>query len=124
MIDTAVTDIRDRRDIEILVNRFYEKVQADPLLAPLFHHVDWVAHLPLMSKFWASMILGEYSYQGNPFQKHVNLSLNKDHFSRWISLFVETVDQTFVGQKAMEIKERAQNIARMFQYKLGLAQKS
>ncbi|MFZ6012702.1 MAG: group III truncated hemoglobin [Bacteroidota bacterium] len=114
-------DIKEREDIEKLVNQFYKKVQADPLLAPLFGHVDWTKHLPLMHNFWASMVLGEYSYQGNPFQKHANLPLKQEHFSQWILLFIETVDQNFKGQKANEIKDRARNIARIFQHKMGIA---
>ncbi len=115
-----MTDIQEREDIEKLVNRFYEKVQADPLLAPSFSNVDWEKHLPLMHRFWSSMILGEYSYSGNPFKKHETLPVAREHFARWISLFVSTVDESFKGRKAEEIKERAQNIARIFQHRMGL----
>ena len=115
-----MADITERKDIEQLVTRFYEKVQADPLLAPSFSHVDWVKHLPIMHSFWASMMLGEYSYQGNPFQKHVNLPIKQEHFSQWLVLFTETVDEYFEGEKAEEIKERALSIARIFQHKMGL----
>ncbi|MDZ7646298.1 MAG: group III truncated hemoglobin [Cytophagales bacterium] len=65
--------LENRAEIEILVNRFYDKVKADTLLAPVFAHVDWPHHLPIMYNFWSSMMLGEQSYQGNPFQKHVAL---------------------------------------------------
>lgn len=115
-----MTDINEREDIEKLVNRFYEKVQADPLLAPSFRHVDWIKHLPVMHNFWSSMILGDFTYQGNPFQKHASLPIGQEHFAQWISLFIATVDETFKGRKAEEIKERAQNIARVFQHKMGL----
>ena len=115
-----VTDIKKRADIERLVNHFYEKVQADPLLAPSFSHVDWVKHLPVMHSFWSSMMLGEFSYQGNPFQKHASLPIRQEHFSQWLKLFMETVDENFQGEKADEIKERAQSIARVFQHKMGL----
>jgi len=119
-IQNRVTDITERKDIEQLVTRFYEKVQADPLLAPSFSHVDWKKHLPIMHNFWSSMMLGEYSYQGNPFEKHANLPINREHFSQWLALFIETVDQHFKGDKAEEIKERALSIARIFQHKMGL----
>ena len=117
---TRVTDIKEREDIEQLVNQFYEKVQADPLLATSFSHVDWIKHLPIMHSFWSSMMLGEYSYQGNPFQKHASLPIKQEHFSQWLRLFIETVDENFQGEKAEEIKERAQSIARIFQHKMGL----
>lgn len=113
-------DITSRKDIEILVNRFYEKVQANPLLAPHFSHVNWEKHLPIMHSFWASMMLGEQSYRGNPFQKHVNLSIGREHFAEWLKLFIEVVDENFRGEKAEEIKTRAQQIAQVFQYKMNL----
>ena len=115
-----MTDIKEREDIVQLVNKFYEKVQADPLLAPSFSHVDWVKHLPIMHSFWSSMMLGESSYQGNPFQKHASLPIKQVHFSRWLRLFIETVDENFQGEKAEEIKDRARSIARIFQYKMGI----
>ena len=64
-------DIVERKDIELLVDSFYEKVKNDQLLGPVFAHVDWPKHLPVMYQFWSSMMLGEQSYKGNPFQKHI-----------------------------------------------------
>jgi len=113
-------DITTRPDIEKLISRFYEKVQADALLAPSFSHVDWVKHLPVMHSFWASMILGEQSYQGAPFSKHVSLPIGHEHFNQWLSLFHETVDEFFEGEKATEIKDRARSIAQIFQHKMNL----
>ncbi|HNV30948.1 MAG TPA: group III truncated hemoglobin [Cyclobacteriaceae bacterium] len=112
--------LETRSEIKILVDKFYEKVNQDSLLAPVFAHVDWPHHLPIMYNFWASMLLGEQSYQGNPFQKHVPLPLKADHFDQWLKLFGETVDENFEGDRAQEVKERARSIARVFQHKLGL----
>jgi hemoglobin len=109
-----------RPEIEILVNKFYDKVKQDDLLAPLFAHVDWPHHLPVMYNFWASMLLGDRSYTGNPFQKHVPLPLKVKHFDRWLSLFTATIDENFSGEKAEEVKSRAKNIAAVFQYRLNL----
>jgi hemoglobin len=114
------SDIVTRKDIEILVNRFYEKVTADPLLKPHFSHVNWENHLPVMYNFWSSMMLGEQSYRGNPFQKHANLPIGREHFATWLKIFTETVDEHFKGEKAVEIKERAQSIALLFQHKMNL----
>ncbi len=113
-------DITSRKDIEILVNAFYEKVQADPLLAPHFGHVNWEKHLPIMHSFWASMMLGEQSYRGNPFQKHVSLPIGTEHFEAWLNLFFEVVDDNFQGEQAEEIKSRARQIAKVFQHKMNL----
>lgn len=113
-------DIVSRKDIEILVDRFYEQVKKNSLLAPHFSDVDWPAHLPVMYNFWSSMMLGEQSYQGNPFQKHANLPIGTEHFAAWQKLFLETVNGSYKGEKAEEIKMRAKSIALVFQHKMKL----
>ncbi len=113
-------DLDSRKNIEILVQTFYDKVNADPLLAPIFSHVDWEKHLPIMYDFWTSMLLGDMSYTGNPFQKHIGLPISALHFEQWLKLFIETVDSNFEGPKAEEAKNRANSIAGIFQHKLGL----
>jgi hemoglobin len=104
----------------MLVNTFYDKVQDDALLGPVFSHVEWPKHLPVMYQFWASMILGEQSYRGNPFQKHVTLPISAEHFERWLALFKSTVDSLFEGERANEIKDRATNIAQLFMHRMNL----
>ncbi|HEU5146268.1 MAG TPA: group III truncated hemoglobin [Chryseosolibacter sp.] len=113
-------DILTRDDIKILVDSFYEKVQADPLIGPVFSHVDWPHHLPTMYNFWSSMLLGDQSYRGNPFQKHIPLEIEGQHFDQWLKLFTETVDHHFRGEKAEEVKMRARSIAGIFQLRLGI----
>jgi hemoglobin len=113
-------DIVQREDVKVLVDRFYDKVKADPLLAPVFRHLNWPHHLPIMYDFWSSMLLGDQTYRGNPLQKHLPLQIDKSHFSQWLALFKETVDENFAGEKAEEVKMRAQSIAGIFQLKMGL----
>lgn len=114
-------DISTREDIQLLVDEFYGKVQKDPLLGPVFAHVDWPHHLPTMYNFWSSMLLGDQSYRGNPLQKHIPLAIEGDHFDQWLKLFHETVDANFSGEKAEEIKSRSLSIAGIFQMRLGIA---
>ncbi len=113
-------DIQDRSDIVLLVNTFYEKVRANKTIGYIFDsvaHVDWKSHLPRMYSFWASLLLDEQSFSGNPMQKHVELSkiapMTSVEFSEWMLLFTETVDDLFEGEKAEEAKTRAANIARL-----------
>ena len=40
------------------------------------------------------------------------------HFDRWKTLFFETVDENFSGEKANEAKWRAEKMAEMFQMKI------
>lgn len=113
-------DIHNRKDIELLVRIFYDRVRLDSDLAPFFSHVDWEKHLPVMQSFWASMILGEQSYRGNPFASHIGRSIDAPHFHMWLGLFTAVVDEHFAGERAEEIKMRATAIAGVFQHKLGL----
>lgn len=113
-------DITTRDDIKLLVDSFYAKVQQDDLIGPVFSHVNWPHHLPIMYDFWSSMMLGDQSYRGNPFQKHLPLPLTTEHFGRWLKLFRETVDELFAGDKATEILMRAESIAGIFQVRMGL----
>ena len=119
-MNSVKDDIVTRDHIKILVDRFYEKVKSDVLLGPTFSHVDWPHHLPIMYNFWSSMLLGDQSYQGNPLQKHLPLAINRSHFNQWLTLFRQTVDENFEGEKAEEVKMRAQSIAGIFQVKMGL----
>ncbi len=116
----ALQDILSRTDIERLVDLFYRRVESNTVLQGHFLDVDWQKHKPIMYSFWASMMLGEQTYRGNPFEKHLKLSLTREHFSEWLKLFDETVDQNFAGYQADQIKERARTIARVWQFKMGL----
>ena len=113
-------DIKTREDVQLLVDRFYQKVQADQLIGPVFSHVDWPHHLPIMYNFWSSMLLGDQSYRGNPFQKHLPLKIQSKHFDQWLKLFRETVGENFAGEKADEVLMRAESIAGIFQMRMGL----
>jgi hemoglobin len=115
-----MADILDRKDIIFLVDSFYERVRADQQLGPVFLHVDWPHHLPVMYNFWCSIVFGDQSYDGNPFQKHKHLAIGAAHFQQWLALFTATVDEHFEGFNANEIKARAASIAGVFQHKLGL----
>ena len=113
-------DILTRRDLTQIVDSFYDKVKSDRLLGPVFSHVNWPKHLPVMYDFWCSMLLGETSYKGNPFQHHLHLPIERAHFTQWLKLFNETIDENFTGEKANEAKMRAGAIAGIFQHKMGL----
>jgi hemoglobin len=119
-MNVGKSDIQTRHEIQIMVDRFYDKVNRDKLLGPIFSHVDWPHHLPIMYDFWSSMLLGDQTYRGNPLQKHLPLAIDKTHFEQWLALFRETVDENFEGEKADEVKMRAQSIAGIFQVKMGI----
>lgn len=103
----SMNDISSRSDIEQLVNRFYGKVLKDDLLSPFFKRLNFEIHLPKMVDFWAFVLLDEVGYKTNVTDKHQHMKLSKEHFERWISLFEETVNEMFTGEKSKLAVERA-----------------
>jgi len=115
------TEIINLTDVKTLVDTFYARIGEDALLGPIFNAViqdQWPAHLTKMYSFWQSLLLGENTYSGRPFVHHIDLPIEALHFERWLALFDQTVDALFIGEKAVEAKKRAANIAQMFQHKL------
>ena len=116
-------DIKNIEDIILLVDRFYDKVNEDSLLSPVFNEfakVNWEEHLPVMYSFWSAVLFDTNIYKGQPLTSHINLPISTEHFQRWLELFKKTVDENFEGDKAAEAKEKADSIANIFQTKLGL----
>ena len=118
-------DIENRKDIERLINAFYDKVREDELIGFIFNDVakvNWQKHLPVMYDFWENIIFYTNNYSGNPMMVHMHLSqrtpLTKEHFERWLKLFTGTVDELFQGAKATTTKEKAQSIANIMQVKI------
>lgn len=114
-------DISTTDDVKLFVDRFYDKVQHDELLAPIFDERitgKWPKHLEKMYSFWNTILLGEYQYQGNPFLMHAELPVDHSHFSRWLQLFNGVIDENFQGEKADEAKWRAGKMAQVFEFKI------
>ncbi|MGV3773694.1 MAG: group III truncated hemoglobin [Verrucomicrobiales bacterium] len=118
-----MTDIRNEVDIRTFVDAFYDDVQKDDLLGPVFNdvaQVNWAEHLPLLYQFWNTLLFRTGSYKGQPLSKHLPLPVTKAHFDRWLSLFCRTIDTHFQGPKAEEAKNFARSIADTFQLRMGL----
>ena len=84
----------DEEVIRTVVDEFYRAAREDPDLGPVFaaHVDDWDDHLATMRRFWASVLLGQRSYSGNPFLKHLAVpELTRRHFRKWLELFSETL---------------------------------
>ncbi len=82
-------EIETREDIELLVNRFYEKVIQDGSIGFIFNDVakvNWEKHLPIMYNFFENLLFYTGSYVGNPMELHRHISrklpLTNEHFQR------------------------------------------
>ena len=118
-------DIQNREDIILLVDSFYEAVQKNHKIGPVFTDVikvDWNHHLPKMYDFWESILFGKATYKGNPMLTHFDINkqtaLKSEEFETWKKLFFNTVDELFLGENAETIKQKAQSIADLMHIKL------
>jgi hemoglobin len=120
-------DIENRKDIDRLMQRFYERAIHDDMIGYIFTDVaklDLEHHLPIIGDFWETILFqtGIYAKHGrNPLMVHGELALKTpllpEHFQRWLTIFRETTDQLFEGDRADFLKMRAVAIAsRMQQY--------
>lgn len=118
-------DLRDRSDIVCLVNRFYDRVRADPILGPIFNdiaRVHWETHLPKMYDFWDTMLFRAGNFRGNPLAAHARLipqaDMSKATFDQWLKLFTETVRELFEGSNAGLILRIAEDMANVIHSKI------
>jgi len=118
-------DIENRKEVEQLINSFYDKVKQDDVIGFIFNDVakvNWEKHLPVMYDFWESVIFSINTYSGNPMEVHMHLNrrvqLAKEHFERWLKLFTGTVDELFEGKNANIAKEKAISIATIMETKI------
>jgi len=118
---TKMQDIQNLDDIKQMVNSFYDKVQKDTFIGPIFNEKiqdRWTIHLEKMYGFWQTVLLDVHAYSGSPFPPHAQLPINKEHFDRWMEIFTQNIDEQFVGPIADEAKWRAGKMAEMFNYKI------
>lgn len=122
-------DISQRKDVERLVGRFYERLMEDPFIGFIFTDyaaIDLEDHLPVISDFWESVLFQKPIYAGGPHAMNVHLDLNRkvrlknQHFTRWLWLFHKTLDELFDGPNAVRAKERSNSIAEIMKKRIGV----
>ena len=111
-------DLNTRERIEVFVDAFYERLLADPVLAPIFLDVakiDLEVHLPHIKDYWCKLLLGEAAYRRHTMnihrQLHSKRALAEADFQRWLELFCSTVDAGHSGPKSERAKQVAASIA-------------
>jgi hemoglobin len=119
------TDIKTRKDIELLVRTFHVEIKSDPVIGPIFTRLTSVnpeKYLLVMTDFWENTLFYTGSYTGNPMETHRRLNkifpLTDDHFRHWVALFISTVDELFEGEKAKLAKQRAISISAIMKIKI------
>ncbi|MTI41800.1 group III truncated hemoglobin [Fulvivirga lutimaris] len=118
-------DISNRKDIESLMDSFYQKVINNKDIGFLFTDVaklNLKKHLPIICDFWESTLFQKTIYKGNVLAVHQDLNeqhaLTEQHFQVWLEVFNTTVDELFKGNNAEQIKIRALSIATVMRSKI------
>ena len=96
-------DIKNRADIELLVDNFYGKVKTDKLIGNFFTEViqiKWEKHLSIMCDFWENIIFFSGNYIGSPMHLHQHLHKIKD---------IEKIVNEKINSNS-SLKERVDNI--------------
>ena len=109
-------------DIEALVDRFYDRVQRDPVLGPIFNPAvhDWDEHKRTLVSFWSSVALRSGTYRGNPMSAHRPHPIRAEHFDYWLALWRDTAESVLVPAHAELFCEYATRIGRSLRYGLGI----
>lgn len=118
-------DISDRKDIEFLLDNFYNTLLADERINYIFTDIaklDMKAHIPVIADFWETVLLHNNVYHNNTMKIHMDLnektSISKEHFDVWLHHFNNTVDKLFEGKTAELAKQRARSVATVMQIKI------
>lgn len=114
----------DESMIERLVRLFYQRIQAEPVLGPIFAAgvTDWEHHIAKLCTFWSSVALMTGRYHGQPMRMHMNLPVNGAHFDRWLKLFEATAAEICPPAAAAYFIERARRIADSLELGIATAQ--
>jgi len=107
------------------VRAFYGRALTDPVIGWLFTdvaHLDLDHHVPRITRFWETILLGAQTYTGGAFRPHIELNakaqLKQGHFDRWLYLWHATVDELFEGERAELAKAHADRVAQAFASRL------
>ncbi|RYF24075.1 MAG: group III truncated hemoglobin [Oxalobacteraceae bacterium] len=98
-----------------LVEAFYVRVRADPVLGPVFAVAvtDWADHHGRLTDFWSSVMLTTGRYKGNPVALHLHYAdaMTPERFDRWLSLWRQTSDELLPPAAAAAVQAKAARIA-------------
>jgi hemoglobin len=124
-VSSGLSDIESRADCERLVRAFYGRALEDPIIGFIFVDVarlDLEEHVPRITSFWETILLGVQSYSGGAFGVHADLhakvELRDGHFERWLQLWFGTIDELFAGDRANQAKVHALRVGRAFHQRL------
>ena len=97
------SDINDVNSIKRLVDSFYKSAAADDLLGPIFNDVTSSARQrEALYKYWQTTLIDDVN--GQTFPKHIESMFSPQHFIRWLTLFLQNIDNLYAGPNAEKAK--------------------
>jgi hemoglobin len=119
-------DIESREDLIAVIDLFYERTFADPVLGPIFVDItklDLDHHIPIVADFWENILFAAHKYPGGLMRVHFDVhrmtSLQPHQFQRWLDYWESSIEDQFEGPRANMAKEHAYRVARMMSDRLG-----
>jgi hemoglobin len=123
----AVTlpDLDSPAQIRAFITAFYDRLLADPRIAPVFLEVaeiDIRRHLPLICAYWEKLLLGGGAYRRHTMNihraVHARRPLTPVDFGVWLGHFRAALEEGFSGPQAARARGIAERIAQNMQAQL------
>ena len=93
----------------------------DPLIGLIFVDVaklDLEAHVPKITSFWETILLGAQTYRGGAFRPHaaihMRVGLRPGHFERWLAMWHAPSTSSSTGRGRRLAKAHATRVANAF----------
>ena len=100
-----MSDINDSADIKKLLACFYEVAAHDDLIGPIFSQLaNSELHQEELCRYWEAVLLDRQDHGHHVFPVHIQFMERPQHFIRWLSLFLDTIDSLFAGKNAERAK--------------------
>ena len=121
----ALPDLDSPEHIRTFITVFYERLLADPCIAPVFLDVAGVdirRHLPLICAYWEKLLLGVDGYHRHTMNihraVHARRPLRPEDFERWLRHFRGALEAGFAGPFTKRARGIAERIAHNMQAQL------
>ncbi len=117
------SDLKNREDVFKLVQSFYNNIQKDTILGPIFNGMissdEWPVHIHKLTDFWETNLFGIPKFKGSPTQKHIQTdaffkhNIQEEHFDHWLKIWGTTINSLYEGDLATRAQMAAHNIAQI-----------
>lgn len=86
--------------IAAIIARFYDRVRADPELAPFFEHTSMEILKRMQTEFFGVALDGPQTYTGLTLARaHAGRGITRRHFSQFVSHLLKTLEESRVAPR-------------------------